>query len=250
MILLTDINQSYGDTVIIDNFNMALDTDGDGKVYVLMGPSGSGKSTILRYIAGLQQPTEGSVLIDDKPVDYSMKTGGSVSMVFQQYSSFPWLRVYDNIELGLRFSGLGEVEKTRIVNKLLNEVGLHDHANKFAQYPILSGGQLQRVAIARSLAIKTPILLMDEPFGALDISTRNELQDLLLRLKTDNETSVLMTTHDPEEAVYLADTIFVLGNRPAKIIARIDIDLEGPKDKRSQLFQAYVQQIENIFQGL
>ncbi|MCL4153378.1 UNVERIFIED_CONTAM: hypothetical protein GTU68_021521, partial [Idotea baltica] len=134
--------------------------------------SGAGKSTILRYIANLQQPTEGTVKVKGKAVSDSER----VSMVFQQYSSLPWMTVLDNVALALRYQGVSRSERDDRAMELIKMVGLEGHEQKFAQYPTLSGGQLQRVAIARSLLANPEILLMDEPFGALDIKTRLQMQ--------------------------------------------------------------------------
>ena len=172
---------------------------------MILGTSGCGKSTVLRYIAGLQKPTAGSVLINDKEVSEDNR----VAMVFQQYSSLPWLTVLDNVSLALEFKGISDKEKKAKALEMIELVGLAGHENKYAQYPTLSGGQLQRVAIARSLIANPEILLMDEPFGALDINTRLQMQDLLTGLWHKFHPTIIFVTHDISEAVYLGDDIFL-----------------------------------------
>ena len=165
IIELQDVGQSYdgGENWIIKNCNLSIpDKPAQGEFVVILGMSGCGKSTILRYIAGLQKPTEGQVLIHGKPMDEAPR----VSMVFQRYSSLPWLTVLDNVSLALQYKGVDKKERHEQAMDIIKKVGLEGHENKYAQYPTLSGGQLQRVAIARSIVANPEILLMDEPFGA------------------------------------------------------------------------------------
>ena len=181
IIELRNIGQSYdgGQSWIIKGLNMLIEDKPDqGQFIVLLGMSGSGKSTLLRYIAGLQEPTEGEVLIKGKPVSDKQR----VSMVFQQYSSMPWMTVLDNVALALEYKGVNKKERYAQAMELIELVGLAGHEKKYAQYPALSGGQLQRVAIARSIIANPEIILMDEPFGALDIKTRIQMQELLVNL--------------------------------------------------------------------
>ena len=181
IIELKNIDQEYrgadGKPVsVIKGLNLLIEKKPrQGQFVVILGGSGCGKSTVLRYISGLQQPTNGEILIGGKPRTEHNRVG----MVFQQYSSFPWMSVLDNVALGLTYQGTPEKDRKEKSMEMIKKVGLDGHENKFAQYPTLSGGQLQRVAIARSLAYESKILLMDEPFGALDIHTRLQMQDLL-----------------------------------------------------------------------
>jgi len=201
-------------------------------------------STILRFICGLQKPTEGQVLIKGKVRDESLRIG----MVFQQYSSFPWLSVLDNVALGLNYKGVSKKERHARAREMIRLVGLEGHEKKFAKYPILSGGQLQRVAIARSLVSDPEILLMDEPFGALDINTRLQMQDLLCEIWTRLQTTVVFVTHDIPEAVYLGDEIQVMRANPANIVERIQIDLPLARNrgiKREKRFMDLVYQVED-----
>ena len=161
-----------------------------GQFATILGPSGCGKSTVLRYVAGLQDPTDGQVLLKGNPVGKDNR----VSMVFQQYSSLPWMTVLDNVALALRYKGISKKERDEKALEMIELVGLAGHENKFAQYPTLSGGQLQRVAIARSLLANPEILLMDEPFGALDVGTRLQMQDLLLQLWMKFHPTIIFVT--------------------------------------------------------
>jgi len=227
---LKNISQSYdgGKSFIIKDFNLLIeDIPNRGQFVVILGPSGCGKSTILRYIAGLQSPTSGEVYIKAK-----LRTDAErIGMVFQQYSSFPWLSVLDNVALGLQFKGVSVKERKERAMEMIKVVGLEGHENKFAQYPSLSGGQLQRVAIARSLLVNNEILLMDEPFGALDTNTRLRMQDFLINIGKQIEPTIILVTHDISEAVYLADDIFIMSNAPANFVEHISVNLPTNRDK-------------------
>ncbi|MEM8910096.1 MAG: ATP-binding cassette domain-containing protein, partial [Bacteroidota bacterium] len=181
IIELRNIGQSYdnGKIEVIKNLDFLIeDKPAQGQFVGILGMSGSGKSTILRYIAGLQAPTSGEVLVNGQPVGKDNR----VSMVFQQYSSLPWMSVLDNVGLALRYKGVAKAERDEKAMEMIELMGLAGHEHKFAQYPTLSGGQLQRVAIGRSLLANSNILLMDEPFGALDVKTRLQMQDLVLEI--------------------------------------------------------------------
>ncbi|MCL4110752.1 UNVERIFIED_CONTAM: hypothetical protein GTU68_009177 [Idotea baltica] len=204
--------------------------------------SGSGKSTLLRYIAGLQKPTEGAVLVDGKPVDDSNR----VSMVFQQYSSLPWMTVLDNVALGLRYQGVARRERNERAMEMIKMVGLDGHEQKYAQYPSLSGGQLQRVAIARSILANPKILLMDEPFGALDIRTRLQMQELLYDIWHKFESTIIFVTHDIREAVFLADDIYILKSQPSMFVESIHIDLPLQRDKNVKREPHYEELVRNV----
>jgi len=224
IIELRNICQSYdnGKTQVIENLDLLIeDKPNQGQFVVLLGMSGCGKSTVLRYIAGLQQPTSGKVLVNNKPTGHDNR----VSMVFQQYSSLPWLTVLDNVSLGLKFKGISKAERNKKAMEMIEWVGLKGHEKKYAQYPILSGGQLQRVAIARSLMSNPEILLMDEPFGALDVETRQSMQNLLQQIWTKFHTTIVFVTHDVSEAIYLADDIYILKKSPSNIVEHIPVDL-------------------------
>src|SRR5688500_9901793 len=176
-----------------------------GEIVVFRGPSGCGKSTILKAVAGLLPPTEGEVLVDGERVT---DVGRDRGMVFQAYTSFGWLTVRQNVEYGLRLRGTPKSERRKISDAILQEVGLADFADRYPKD--LSGGMKQRVAIARTLVNKPRVVLMDEPFGALDPQTRWGMQSLLLEISRAENNTILFVTHDVSEAVYLGDTIYVL----------------------------------------
>ncbi len=239
--------QSYdgGKTNIIENLNFLVeDKPMQGQFAVILGMSGCGKSTLLRYIAGLQDPTKGQVLVKGKPVSSENR----VSMVFQQYSSLPWMSVLDNVGLGLRFQGVSKKERDEKSMEMIKLVGLEGHEKKYAQYPTLSGGQLQRVAIARSLMSNPEILLMDEPFGALDVKTRLQMQDLLIGIWEKFSPTVLFVTHDIHEAVYLADDIYIMKHAPSQFVKHINVDLpfnRTRETKRMSKFDELVHEVED-----
>jgi ABC-type nitrate/sulfonate/bicarbonate transport system ATPase subunit len=189
-----------------------------GEIVVFLGPSGCGKSTILKAVAGLLPPTEGQVLVDGKVVT---DVGRDRGMVFQAYTSFGWLTVRENVEYGLKLQGVAKSERRKISEKILQSVGLADFAERYPKD--LSGGMKQRVAIARTLVNNPRVVLMDEPFGALDPQTRWGMQSLLLDVSRAENNSILFVTHDVSEAVYLADTIYVLSSRPARILHQVDV---------------------------
>ncbi|MEO3809786.1 ABC transporter ATP-binding protein [Sphaerisporangium sp. B11E5] len=200
----------------------------EGELVCVVGPSGCGKSTLLRSIAGLIQPTEGHIRIRDTAV-----TGipGDLAVVFQDYSRslFPWLTVGDNIALPLRRRGMDRQARHRAAAEALQEVGLDGAA---AKYPWeLSGGMQQRVAIARALAYRPALLLMDEPFGSVDAQTREDLEDLLLKVREHHRMTVLLITHDIDESVYLGDRVVVLTSAPARVAGELPVRLPSPRDQ-------------------
>jgi NitT/TauT family transport system ATP-binding protein len=174
-------------------------------------------------------------------------------MVFQQYSSFPWLSVLDNVSLGLKFKGMEKKERDSRAMEMIKLVGLEGHEKKYAKYPTLSGGQLQRVAIARSLVSTPEILLMDEPFGALDIHTRLKMQELLCDIWSKLKTTVIFVTHDIPEAVYLGDEIFIMRSSPGMIAQKVVVDLPYERHssmKREKRFTDQVYNIEDLLRGI
>ncbi len=245
IIELRGISQSYdgGKNWIIQDLDFLIeDKPGQGQFVVILGMSGSGKSTLLRYIAGLQEPTKGNVLVNGKPSSEAER----VSMVFQQYSSLPWKTVLENVALGLEFQGVSKAERYEKAMELIKLVGLEGHENKYAQYPTLSGGQLQRVAIARSLLANPKILLMDEPFGALDIKTRLQMQDLLTSIWHRFQSTIVFVTHDISEAVYLADDIYILKSQPSRIVEHIDIDLPLTRNRTTKRDPQYISLVHQV----
>jgi NitT/TauT family transport system ATP-binding protein len=214
---------------------------GRGEFVCLLGPSGCGKSTLLNIVAGFLQPTAGCVSVDDAPI-----AGPSPEriMVFQDYALFPWMSVAHNIAFGLELKRLPKAEIAARVDEWLRMLRLQEFARRFPKD--LSGGMHQRVAIARALAVDPPILLMDEPFGALDALTRRSLQDELLRIWAQLAKTVLFVTHSIEEAIRLADRIVVLTHRPGRIKQEVRIADERPRDLTAARFGAIKLQLTEL----
>ena len=216
---VTYINRDGDGTEAVRDVSFDVEDKPDvGEVVVFLGPSGCGKSTILKAVAGLLPPTKGEILMDGKPVD---GVGRDRGMVFQAYTSFGWLTVRDNVEYGLKLQGVPASERRERSEKYLKSVGLSDFADRYPKD--LSGGMKQRVAIARTLINRPRVILMDEPFGALDPQTRWGMQGLLLDVSRSEDPTILFVTHDVSEAVYLADTVYVLSARPARLLHRVDV---------------------------
>ena len=195
-----------------------------GEFVCILGPSGCGKSTLLNAIAGYVKPTTGAVLVDDVKVE---KPGPDRGMVFQQYSLLPWKTVYENVAFGPKMAGHSRTEAGSTANTFLELVGLKKFGNR---YPAeLSGGMQQRVGIARALANYPSVLLMDEPFGALDAQTRLMMQESLLDIWKQFGTTVVFVTHDVDEAVFLADRVLIMSAAPGRIIEDVTIDLPRPR---------------------
>jgi NitT/TauT family transport system ATP-binding protein len=196
-----------------------------GELRVLLGPSGCGKSTLLRLIAGLDQANGGEVLVNEERVNGPGKDRG---MVFQKYTSFPWLTVAGNIAYGLKINGVSEEKSKETVAQLIDAIGLSGFENAYPE--TLSGGMQQRVAIARTLALRPSVILMDEPFGALDAQTRSEMQQLLLKVWDETASTILFVTHDVEEAIYLADRIFIMSSHPGTIVEDVQVPFDRPRE--------------------
>jgi NitT/TauT family transport system ATP-binding protein len=204
----------------------------------LLGPSGCGKSTLLNIVAGFIEPTTGTVLVDGRPVT---GPGPDRGVVFQEYALFPWLTVAGNVEFGPSLRGVGAAERRRLARHYLDLVGLVPHAGKFPAQ--LSGGMKQRVAIARALANDPAIVLMDEPFGALDAQTRETLQDELSRIQRVEHKTIAFVTHSIREAVYLADRVVVMTSAPGRIKQVFEIKLPETRDRFSPEFTQYESEI-------
>lgn len=216
-----------------------------GTFVSFLGPSGCGKSTLLRIIAGLEIPTTGQVLIDDQIVSGPQK---NVGMVFQSYSSFPWLTVRDNVGFGLSVNSqkINSAEKKEIVDRMLNLIGLQDFGDVYPN--TLSGGMRQRVALARTLALNPSLLLLDEPFGALDAQTRAILQDQLLDIWKSLDTTICLVTHDIEESLLLSDITCVFSGRPGKIKKIVHNPFPKPRDRTIQTHQDFLRNKLEIFE--
>ncbi|MHC1563914.1 MAG: ABC transporter ATP-binding protein, partial [Candidatus Hecatellaceae archaeon] len=197
----------------------------------IVGPSGCGKTTLLRIIAGLEKPTSGKVLVDGKTV---MGPGSDRAMVFQEYALFPWRTILGNVAFGLELKKLSRNEIVGKAEEYIRLVGLSGFEEKYPHQ--LSGGMMQRAALARALACEPHILLMDEPFGALDAQTRNFMQGELLNIWEKTRKTIVFVTHNVEEAVYIGDRIVILTARPAKIKSIVDVTLGKPRDRLSPEF--------------
>ena len=233
--------------IVIDNVSKVFDGDGRrmvalqdidleiprGQFVCLLGPSGCGKSTLLNAIAGFAPPTSGRIVADGVPV---AGPGPERGMVFQEYALFPWMTVEQNVGFGLEIKGMARAQIVERVAGLLKLLSLEDFAKRYPKD--LSGGMRQRVAIARVLALDSPILLMDEPFGALDALTRRNLQDELLRLWAELKKTVIFVTHSIEEAIYLADRIVVMTYRPGTIKRDMLVELPRLRDPAAPEFNA------------
>ncbi|MDD5589162.1 MAG: ABC transporter ATP-binding protein [Candidatus Nanoarchaeia archaeon] len=246
VIELKNINQTYdnGKSWIIKDLNLLVENKPHSNQFItILGKSGCGKSSLLRYIAGLQRPTSGELKLYGKTVTKNSVVG----MVFQKYSSLPWLSVLDNVGLGLEFQDVPKKERAEKSMEMMKLVGLEGQEKKYAQYPTLSGGQLQRVAIARSLLANPKILLMDEPFGALDIYTRRKMQELLIKIwNTMEDMTVIFVTHDIPEAIYLSEEIFIMEANPGRIVERVVVDLPKDRTKELKRTKKFIDQVYDI----
>ncbi len=213
--------------VALDRFSLDV---ADGEFVTVVGPSGCGKSTALNIAAGLLAPSEGEVLVAGKAVE---GPGPERGMIFQQYALFPWLTVRQNVEFGMRIKGVSAPERREKANYFINLVGLGDFADALPK--TLSGGMKQRCAIARAYAVDPSVLLMDEPFGALDALTRVQLQDQLLDTWRRERRTVMFITHDVDEAVYLANRVIVMAARPGRLKEIIPVDLPYPRTEEIRL---------------
>ncbi|MCB8883120.1 ABC transporter ATP-binding protein [Acidisoma cellulosilytica] len=217
-----------GLTVVEAPFNLVVPR---GQFVVFLGPSGCGKTTLMRMVGGLDEATTGTIRLEGSPVGPPDERRG---MVFQSYSSFPWLTVLQNIAFGMRYRrDLSPKAKASRARHYLDLVGLSDFGDAYPSR--ISGGMRQRVAIARTLAAGSDVLLMDEPFGALDAQRREQLQIELRRIQSEEMKTVLFVTHDVEEAIFLADRIIVFSSRPARIIDDIDVTAELGSDRNLEL---------------
>jgi NitT/TauT family transport system ATP-binding protein len=226
MVEITDLTHTFGPG------HLALDgvtlTVGEGELVSIVGPSGCGKSTLLRCVGGLIRPTGGRVVLRGAPVD---RVPDRLAVVFQDYSRslFPWLNVRDNVALPLRRTEPSRARRRETALDALARVGLADAAGKYPWQ--LSGGMQQRVAIARALACDPALLLMDEPFGSVDAQTREDLEDLVLAVRRNQQMTILLVTHDIDESVYVGDRVVVLTPGPGRVRAVLPVDLPAPRDQ-------------------
>ncbi|ACK68532.1 ABC transporter related [Gloeothece citriformis PCC 7424] len=230
-----------GDLVVLKEINMHIET---GELVCVVGASGSGKSTLLRMIAGLEQPTGGKITVDGMEVS---GPGSDRGMVFQNYTLYPWMNVQKNVEFGLKLQQIPHKQRKEIASYYLHVVGLSEFGQCYPKE--LSGGMKQRVAIARALACRPKILLMDEPFGALDVQTKETMQQFLLQIWQKTGCTILMITHDVEEAVFLSQRIYVLSARPGTVQREINLKLPKHRShhlKRQSDFFTYTEEIRDL----
>jgi NitT/TauT family transport system ATP-binding protein len=213
----------------------------EGEFVCIVGPSGCGKTTLFRIIAGLEPSTTGTVYLDGDRVD---GPGPDLGLVFQEYHLFPWRTVEGNVGFGLERQGVEEVERTRRIRDLIDLVGLDGFADTYPRD--LSGGMKQRVALARALAVDPGLLLMDEPFGAVDAQTKKMLQDELLDIWQETGKTILFVTHDVEEAVKLADRVVVMAKDPGRVREIVDVDIERPRSRSDDAFAATYERILDL----
>lgn len=216
MLQLSHVCAEYAGRRVLDNINLSLS---EGELMVVLGPSGSGKTTLLNLVAGFEPCHHGQISLEGKPVT---GPGAERGVVFQSEGLLPWRNVRDNVALGLQLAGVPSAERTEQAQALLRQVGLEGAGDRAIWQ--LSGGQRQRVGIARALAANPQLLLLDEPFGALDAFTREQMQTLLLRLWHETGKQVLLITHDIEEAVFMATELVLLSPGPGRVLERLPLD--------------------------
>lgn len=218
------ITEGRGETLALSNVNLEIK---ENEFITLLGPSGCGKTTLMRAIGGLENPTEGDVIVNGKKVH-----GPSLdcSVVFQNFALMPWASILDNVAFGLEMrGGVSKSEARERAQEFVEKVGLKGFENKYPKE--LSGGMQQRVGLARALAVETPIILMDEPFGALDQQTRRYMQEELLGIWEKDKKTVVFVTHDMEEAVLLADRVVLMSARPGRVEEVIDVNIPRPRNQ-------------------
>ena len=228
----------FSSITAIDNVNLEV---GEGELVTIIGPSGCGKSTLLMILAGLYEKSSGDVLLDGTPIN---GPGLDRGVVFQEFALFPWLSVRNNICFGLKMKGTPVSEHDRIVRHFLKMVKLEEFEKIFPHR--LSGGMKQRVGIARAMAYSPELLLMDEPFGALDAQTRTSLQQMLVDIWAETKKTILFVTHSVREAVFLSDRIVVLSRRPSKVRKVIEVRLPRPRQRLSEAFLRHEEELEEL----
>ena len=232
-------NGRNGEMVALNGVDLDIH---ENEFVCVVGPSGCGKSTLLNIIGGLENPTEGQVLVDGKPVQ---GPGPDRGIVFQQYALFPWLTVEKNVQFGLKLQGKSNEEAEEIARKYLKMVDLEQFAKSYPKE--LSGGMKQRVAIARAYAVNPKVLLMDEPFGALDAQTRTQLQQELLNTWEKEQKTCFFITHDVEEAIILAQRVVIMCARPGRVKDIVDIDIPYPRDQETKMSSRFLELKNHIW---
>jgi NitT/TauT family transport system ATP-binding protein len=222
-IKVAGLGKKYGDRTVFDGIDLEI---GEREFVTIVGPSGCGKTTLLRCIQGLVRPSAGSVTIEGRIVE---EPPPGTAMVFQHFGLFPWKTVQANVAFGLRMMDASKSEIKERTEHFLQLVGLQDHANAYPYQ--LSGGMQQRAGLARALALEPRLLIMDEPFGAIDAQTRDILQFELLRILQDSPTTMVFVTHSIEESVLMGDRVVILKGRPSRIFDIVDVDIPHPRTR-------------------
>lgn len=236
-IKINNVNKSFDEVKVLNNFSLNIEP---GSFVSLIGPSGCGKSTLLRIIGGLEKSYQGEVFLDGERIK---KAGSDRGFAFQGSNLFPWLTVEGNVAFGLKARKIFK-EKKNDVQNIIDLVGLKGFENSYPHQ--ISGGMQQRASLARALVGHPKVLLLDEPLGALDAFTRMNLQDEILRIKNENNMTMLMVTHDVDEAIYMSDKVVVMSARPSRVEAVIDIDLPRPRIRVQDTFTLYRNRILEV----
>lgn len=229
------LSKEKKEVTALENINLTIE---EGKFICFIGPSGCGKTTLLRMIEGFENPTEGRILDDGEEVT---KPSSKRGFIFQDYSLFPWLTVFDNVTFGLKIAGRPKEENEERALKYLKAVGLIDFKDKYPHE--LSGGMKQRVAIIRSVINESKVLLMDEPYSALDVQTKHKLEEQLVKDWKSKERTIVFVTHDVEESVFLADEIVVFSKRPGEIKKVFKNPIPRPRTRTDADFQEFVAEV-------
>lgn len=234
-IRIDNITKQFGQLDVLSNINLTIEK---GEFAAIVGPSGCGKSTVLRMIAGLEKPSTGQVLANDRIIG---QPDPQRVLIFQEHALYPWRTVEDNVGFGMELAKVPAAERRTRVDAILEKVGLTGFQKYYPHQ--LSGGMKQRASIARALVLNPEVLLLDEPYGALDAITRLTMQNELIKLWRGTGKTVLLITHDIDEAVYLADTIYVMSPRPGRIVRTVKADMERPRNRNSAEFVALRSQV-------
>ena len=225
---VTNLTKKFGDLLVLDDISFDVK---EGEFLCIVGPTGCGKTTFLNSLTKLYDITAGEILVNGEPVDLKKH---NIAYIFQEYSTFPWLKVEENIRYGLKIKEMPEAEIKKRVDEVIEMVGLQEFRNYYPDQ--LSASMLQRVVIARAFAVQPELLIMDEPYGQLDVSLRFKLEDELIKLWRKTGTTVIFITHNIEEAVYLSERILVLTNKPTKIKKELINPLPWPRDVTADEF--------------
>ncbi len=237
-IVIEHVSKRYGELLALSDIDVAVEAE---EFVAVLGPSGCGKSTLLNMVAGLLTPSAGAIYLEGTPTPGRNPS----AMVFQEFALFPWRTVQANVELGLEEAGLPAAERHRLARRYIELTGL---AGFEARYPHqLSGGMRQRVGIARALAVEPAVLLMDEPFSALDAQTRQLMQEELLSIWERTRQTILYVTHNIAEAVYMADRVIVLSRRPGRVLADVPVELKRPRVESMMGEPVFVHAVERIW---